>query len=330
MAVATLTGALGYPLHALVERWLWAHMVQHELLILVAAPLLVYGRALPVAASVLPRRVGHAILATTRALVPGPFLATVLHGVALWLWHVPSLHDAALRSVLVHLVEHAALFGTAVVFWQAIVDAPRRRYGLGVLCVFLTTLHTTALGAVLTLSAAPWFSAYVRPAGVGVLSALEDQQLAGLVMWVPGGIVLTLVGLVLAVGLLRDSERLALRSLLIVACVAASASACNAEREVAHQMTGGDPARGPAAIRKYGCQTCHTIPGVPGATGTVGPPLAGMARRAYIAGRLENSPGHLLEWIQHPQHVGRPTAMPEMGVTERDGRDIAAYLYTLR
>jgi cytochrome c len=95
-------------------------------------------------------------------------------------------------------------------------------------------------------------------------------------------------------------------------------------------MTGGDVTRGRAALAKYGCGTCHTIPGVNGANGLVGPPLTGIASRAYLAGRLPNSPGNMQRWIQHPQEVDPGQVMPEMGVGASDARDIVAYLYTLR
>jgi cytochrome c2 len=94
--------------------------------------------------------------------------------------------------------------------------------------------------------------------------------------------------------------------------------------------SGGDARLGRAGIRKYGCNTCHQISGIPGARGLVGPPLDGIGQRYYIAGALPNNPGNLMLWIQHPRQVESHTAMPEMGVTEQDSRDIAAYLYTLR
>jgi cytochrome c len=111
--------------------------------------------------------------------------------------------------------------------------------------------------------------------------------------------------------------------------LAAAVGGCGGDARTAAAITGGDPGRGREALRRYGCTTCHSIPRVPGAVGTVGPPLDRMARRSYIAGRLENTPGNLIKWIQHPQHVDPPNAMPEMGVTEEDSRHIAAFLYTL-
>jgi cytochrome c2 len=100
--------------------------------------------------------------------------------------------------------------------------------------------------------------------------------------------------------------------------------------ETAASMTGGDPARGKEVIRRYGCQVCHSIPGVVGARGQIGPPLDGIGNRTYLAGQLTNTPENLIRWIRDPQSVQPGTAMPEMGVTEQDGKDIAAYLYTLR
>lgn len=121
---------------------------------------------------------------------------------------------------------------------------------------------------------------------------------------------------------------------LAAASVAVSFGACTSEtsdanaREAAY-LTRGDPERGRAAIRNYGCASCHSVPGVPGADALVGPPLTGFAERAYVAGVLPNTPDNLVRWIRHPREVDSLTAMPDVGVGERDARDIAAYLYTL-
>ena len=98
----------------------------------------------------------------------------------------------------------------------------------------------------------------------------------------------------------------------------------------AKAVPGGDPSRGPAAIQKYGCIACHVIHGVVGARGRVGPALDGLATRSIVAGRLSNTPENLVHWIQDPQGVSPGTVMPNMGVSEPDARDIAAYLYTLK
>jgi cytochrome c2 len=92
---------------------------------------------------------------------------------------------------------------------------------------------------------------------------------------------------------------------------------------------GGHPRQGASLIRKFGCGTCHTIPGIADANGEVGPPLTAIARRVYIAGMLRNSPGNLIRWLKDPQAVVPGNAMPKMGISDDEARDIAAYLYTL-
>jgi cytochrome c len=100
--------------------------------------------------------------------------------------------------------------------------------------------------------------------------------------------------------------------------------------EVAQLTSGGNAKFGRIEIRKYGCNTCHTIPGVPGARGLIGPSLEQIGSRYSIAGNLSNTPENLMLWIMHPRQVDPHSLMPEMGVTESDSRDIAAYLYTLK
>lgn len=96
------------------------------------------------------------------------------------------------------------------------------------------------------------------------------------------------------------------------------------------RVIGGDPQRGPELMVAYGCVACHTVPGVSGANGNVGPPLTRFGTRTYIAGVLRNSPSNLMRWIRDPQGVVPGNAMPNMGVTDAEARDIAAYLYTLQ
>ena len=93
-------------------------------------------------------------------------------------------------------------------------------------------------------------------------------------------------------------------------------------------LTGGDPARAPALFRRYGCSGCHTIPGISGADGRTGAPLEGLSRHVYIAGMLENRSDNLVAWIVSPQSVSPQTAMPNTGISEREARDLAAYLYS--
>lgn len=101
-------------------------------------------------------------------------------------------------------------------------------------------------------------------------------------------------------------------------------------RTLASSLTGGNPDKGESAIATYGCASCHTIPGIRGANALVGPPLTQLGSRSYIGGVLTNTPTHLMRWIQNPPGINPQTAMPNIGVTDPDARDIAAYLYTLQ
>jgi cytochrome c len=105
---------------------------------------------------------------------------------------------------------------------------------------------------------------------------------------------------------------------------------CSDDAAVARAIAGGDPERGRLALRRYGCGTCHEISGVGAATGHVGPPLTALGARIYLAGRLPNTPDHLIEWIRWPQSVEPGNVMPDMGVTAGDATDIAAFLYAQR
>lgn len=104
----------------------------------------------------------------------------------------------------------------------------------------------------------------------------------------------------------------------------------NAARQTAEATTGGDAQRGKAAIYKYGCGSCHIIPGIREAHGLAGPPLSGIASRTYIAGVLQNTPDNMERWLENPPGVDEHTVMPNLGVTPRDAADIAGYLYTLK
>ncbi len=93
------------------------------------------------------------------------------------------------------------------------------------------------------------------------------------------------------------------------------------------RLAGGDAARGRRAIERFGCGACHTIPGIEGARATIGPSRGDLDKRPQLTGGLENTPENLVRWVRHPQQVRPGTTMPDLGVGERDARDIAAYLY---
>jgi len=118
-------------------------------------------------------------------------------------------------------------------------------------------------------------------------------------------------------------------ALAVIAAVIADAADDRSDmREHAAALTGGDPDRGEAMFIKYGCGSCHGLKHVRMASGAVGPPLDGIAVRAVLAGKLDNTPGNLQSWVRDPQQVSPGTAMPDLNVGDRDARDISAFLYT--
>ncbi|MDQ4081177.1 MAG: cytochrome c oxidase assembly protein, partial [Gemmatimonadota bacterium] len=193
---------------------------------------------------------------------------------------------------------------------------------------------TGALGALIALAPVPWYPKYGETTATWGLTPLEDQQLAGLIMWMPAALVYTAAALWLASGWLVQSRqrevapaRTTLGPLVVLVLVLAG---CTDRLEEGGNMLGGNPERGRAAVRQYGCIACHSIPRMEGDQPSVGPSLAGFGGRAYIAGVLPNTPVNLVAWITDPPGVDSLTAMPNLRVTSRDAVDIAEYLYTLR
>jgi putative membrane protein len=220
---ATLVIALLSPIDALSAARFSVHMSQHELLMVVAAPLIVLGKPLFVALWALPtparaalsRAIGSAAFKRIWRVVTAPLVVLVVHALVLWIWHVPALFSAALDDETVHGVQHAMFFVAAALFWWGLVHGRygRAGYGVSVLYVFATALHTSILGALLSVAGRLWYPSYAtRGAALGV-DPLEDQQLAGLIMWVPAGVILLVVGLALFAAWVGESERRALRGM---------------------------------------------------------------------------------------------------------------------
>ena len=212
-----LIAALLSPVDALGGILFSAHMVQHELLILVAAPLLVLGRplapflwALPGAARETAGRWSQSpTFAAGWRLLTAPFTVFVLHGLALWIWHLPSLYQATLDNDFIHALQHLSFFLSSVLFGWSLVHGRfgRLGYGAAVLYVFLTSLHSGLLGALLTFAPRLWYPIYAARTSRWGLSPLEDQQLAGLIMWIPAGVLFIVLGLGLFAAWLGEAER---------------------------------------------------------------------------------------------------------------------------
>jgi putative membrane protein len=206
-----LAAALVSPVDALSERLFSAHMVQHELMMIVVAPLFVIGRPLAVWAWALPLRWRRATGRLFRSrgwrrpwvFITGALAAWTLHALALWLWHVPALFDAALGNAALHAIQHVCFLGTALLFWWSVLGATTSgATGIALLSLFTTFVHTAALGALLTLAKTPWYPSYGNGALAYGISAIEDQQLGGLVMWIPMGLAYLLCGLMIGSRLL--------------------------------------------------------------------------------------------------------------------------------
>jgi putative membrane protein len=216
----SLVAALISPLHAWGEVLFSAHMTQHEVLMLVSAPLFVLGRPFIASIWAFPKRARLAIGAAINShpvqkvwgLVSNAGAAWAIHAAALWVWHVPLLFQATLESSFVHMLQHLSFFGSALLFWWAIIYGTRgvAGYGAGILYLFTTSIHSGLLGAFLTFTHRVWFPIYADRAVEFGLTPIEDQQLGGLIMWVPAGLVYIAAALVMFSGWLRESERLTL------------------------------------------------------------------------------------------------------------------------
>jgi putative membrane protein len=197
----TILIALISPIDAMGDDLFSAHMTQHLLLILVAAPLIVLGEPLLPMLWAIPHNARRGVThwwmrsTNTRAVVVfivSPAAAWALHMAALFFWHIPAPYGWALDNEAVHALEHFCFLSTAVLFWWAVLQpAARRRlsYGMSVVYVSTAGLLMSALGAILTLARYPWYAGHLTTTAAWHLTPLQDQQLAGVIMWVPASIV---------------------------------------------------------------------------------------------------------------------------------------------
>lgn len=191
--------ALESPIDVLNDRLFTLHMAQHLLLLMVAPPLLLLGKPIPVLLVGAPHELVRGVtrLHARRAWLHGltrsltsPLVAWPLYIGDILLWHAPALYQAALSSEGVHLLEHLCFLGTGLLFWWVIIEPlpgpARLHHGLRLLYAWAAVLPTTALGALFVFSGSPWYPVYASAPRLFGLSVLDDQRLAGLVMWLPG------------------------------------------------------------------------------------------------------------------------------------------------
>jgi len=207
----TLAGALMSPLHWLGEHLFTFHMIEHEIVMAVSAPLLVAARPIGTMLWSLPR----SLRVTAGRFLRRPSVAsiwhrlsagsnaTVLHGVVIWSWHTPGLFDAAVTDVTVHRLQHLSFLLSAMLFWWSVFY--RSNPGVAAWHLFVTMMHTGLLGALMTLAPKVLYQAQTATAAEWGLTPLQDQQLAGLIMWVPAGTVYAGVAMALTIVWIRDS-----------------------------------------------------------------------------------------------------------------------------
>jgi putative membrane protein len=185
------------PLHEGGEASFTLHMVEHELIMLLATLLIAASHAGGVLAWGFPAAIRRGLARSWRAPLArlwrhltAPVAATLLQAMVMWVWHAPALFDRTLTSQSWHIAQHLSFVLASLIFWTAMLDSRRGTYLLSAACLFATSLIEGALGALMALSASPWYAAYASMdlSGIG-LDPTTDQQLAGLIMWVPGGLV---------------------------------------------------------------------------------------------------------------------------------------------
>jgi putative membrane protein len=197
--------AIASPLHEISERLFAMHMLEHELVMTIAAPLLVFSRPLGPMLWAFPRlwRPQVARAARTGAYLLGwdilsrPLVATLVHAAAIWLWHIPAVFDAALDNEMLHWLQHVSFLVTAMFFWWSLLGL-RQKAGVAIGELFATGMQTGALGVLLALARQPMYPAQAMLARASGVDPLQDQQLAGLVMWVPAGLVYVAAALAIA------------------------------------------------------------------------------------------------------------------------------------
>lgn len=319
-----------------------AHMVQHLVLILFIPPLLVWSRPVLVMIWALPRGVRKKF-ATSRPVywlrsaawhVMHPLSVATLFLGTFSFWHLPRPYAWSLNNEWVHTFEHMSFVVTAFMFWTLVIEpSGRRRMEFVPSMLFVATIAILSglPGALMILSPVVLFKAHGMAPYAWGLTPLEDQQIAGLIMWIPAGIFFLAPIAWLFVKSLQHSERRGpvahiesaiVLVLLLPVFLSGSTVAKSEPADVSEHAK--------VLIAQYGCGTCHTIPGVDNANGHVGPPLSGIGERVFIAGRLQNNVENMTKWISAPQSVDPGNAMPDMGIEPKDARAIASYLETLR
>jgi putative membrane protein len=335
------------PVETLADTLFFMHMAQHILLMMAAPPLLIWARPGPVFWAAFTPIWQLRIARSWAGLHLDRMFEFLIHPVTVFIlfcgvfvfWHLPRPYLWGLSYEAAHFLEHASFLLTALAFWTIVIEpSGERRLGYAATLIYLTVIVVLSdmPGALMVLSPRLLYPIHEAGAAAWGLTPMQDQALAGLIMWIPAGAIYLGAAIWLFVKLLQASDRrsvnlrraassamaILLLPLLFVGCGAASTPA--------QTVAGGDPEHGSVLIGRFGCGACHIIPGIDEARGKVGPPLDQIGERGYLAGVLRNTPDNMIAWLRKPQSVVPGNAMPDMGLDEREARDIAAYLYTIR
>jgi putative membrane protein len=219
LSILFLVLALVSPIDGLSAELSSIHMIQHMIIMMISAPLFILGAPAYVMLWAFPiawRKKTGKFFRKAESWKSGwyflfqPISLWVLFALTLWVWHYPKFYEAALRNDLLHDFQHISFFTAAALFWRVLLD-PLKRYrlspGLGMLYLFTTSLHGMVMGVFMTLSPRAWYSDYESTTQAWSLSALEDQQIAGLVMWMPACGAYAIIASLVCAYWLRESQR---------------------------------------------------------------------------------------------------------------------------
>jgi len=212
--IGSVLAALLPPIDLLSEELLFVHMIQHMLLMMAAAPFFVFSYSdyfIRLGLSHPRRRtlwqVNRRMVSMGMNCFTRPLLIAGLYALVLWIWHLPLLYESALGNRFIHNIQHLAFFISSYFFWKVLlrrIGQPALNAAAGILYLFVTSLHSTALGVLMAVSPRIWYPFYTHTTGVHGLTAIEDQQLAGYIMWMPAGVSYVLIAIWLTVRLLKD------------------------------------------------------------------------------------------------------------------------------
>lgn len=215
-ALIVLLIALGSPIDFISARLGWVHMIQHSMLMMIAAPLFMLGNPGRVFIAGLPRRTQRQIWRVRKRAVTWqiplrwlrhPTVIWTMYALTLWLWHLPTLYEAALDHPLIHDFQHLTFFAASCLFWKSVLHPLKTRRmepAIAVIYLYLASIHSVALGVLMAISPFVWYQPYQKTATEFGIQPLFDQQLAGYIMWMPACMMYAFIALLIFGIWLRD------------------------------------------------------------------------------------------------------------------------------